>query len=207
MNPDPEHGNSCPGSSGRLEEREAEPHPRGLMATHHGPPWGPRMWTPALRWASRLCPPRPHPSSLPPHLCLVPKYFPSHCLMMNSTLIWVLKNMGKCLMLASCVPLSMLCLRAQQAAQAGRGLNREVMTQQPCEAAICQVPPGGDSPRAHSPQAPRRQSGERNLASGSGSTLPRPLGSCVTGPLCLGVQARVRTQDAAGGAWGRAQGD
>lgn len=54
-----------------------------------------------------------------PLLCLVPKYFPSYCLIMNSTLMWVLKNMGKCLMLASCVPLLMLCLRARQAAQAG----------------------------------------------------------------------------------------
>lgn len=50
-------------------------------------------------------------------------------------------------MLASCVPLLMLCLRARQSAQARRGLSREVMTQQPCEAAICQAPPGGDGPQ------------------------------------------------------------
>lgn len=56
-----------------------------------------------------------------PPLCLVPKHFPGHCLMMNSTLIWVLKNTGKCVMLASCVPLLTLCSRAKQAAQAGLG--------------------------------------------------------------------------------------
>lgn len=49
---------------------------------------------------------------------------------------------------------SMLCsiidamLESQAAAQARLGLNREVMTQQPCLAAICQPAPlGGDSPQ------------------------------------------------------------
>lgn len=59
--------------------------------------------------------------------------------MMNSTLIWVLKNTGKRVMLASCVPLLTLCLKAKQAAQARLGLSREVMTQQPCKAAICRA--------------------------------------------------------------------
>ena len=105
-------------------------------------------------------PPHSYLGSLLPPLCLVPKHFPGHCLMMNSTLIWVLKNMGKCVMLASCVPLLALCLRAKQAAQAGLGLSREVMTQQPCKAAICQAargqgqahkrPSDGDTLRAES---------------------------------------------------------
>lgn len=75
---------------------------------------------------------------------------------MNSTLIWVLKNMGKCVMLASCVPLLTLCLRAKQAAQARLGLSREVMTQQPCKAAICQASTGQG-------QAHERQSDEEEL--------------------------------------------
>lgn len=57
-----------------------------------------------------------HPTSLP-----CPQVFSKLLSHMNSTLMWVLKNMGKCLMLASCVSLLMLCLRARQAAQAGGG--------------------------------------------------------------------------------------
>lgn len=64
--------------------------------------------------------------------------------------------MDKCVMLASCVPLLTLCLRAKQAAQAGLGLSREVMTQQPCKAAICQASTGQG-------QAQKKQSDEVEL--------------------------------------------
>lgn len=71
-----------------------------------------------LQVVASQTPPRVPPT---PPLCLVSEYFPSYCLIANSTLIWVLKNMGKCLMLASCVPLLMLCLGARQVAQVGWG--------------------------------------------------------------------------------------
>lgn len=66
--------------------------------------------------------------------------------MTNSIFMRVLENMGTCLMLASCAPLLTLCLGARQATQAGLGLSKEVMTQQPCEAAICQASAGQGHP-------------------------------------------------------------
>lgn len=74
-----------------------------------------------------------------PALCLVSKHIPGHCLMTNSVFMRVLENMGTCLMLASCAPLLTLRLGARQATQAGLGLSKEVMMQQPCKAAICQA--------------------------------------------------------------------
>lgn len=73
--------------------------------------------------------------------------------------------MGKCVMLASCVPLLTLCLKAKQAAQARLGLSREVMTQQPCKAAICQASSGQG--RAHKRHSDEDELSLQKLTSGS----------------------------------------
>lgn len=71
-------------------------------------------------------------------------------------------------MLASCVPLWMLYLRARQAAQARLRLDREVMTQQPClAAAICQPHQAGTAPSARLWWALSRQSSAEGSGSGS----------------------------------------
>lgn len=144
------------------------------------------------------------PSRFPPtpHLCLIPKYFPSpmYCLLMNSPLIWMLKNMGKRLMLASWAPLLMLCLRARQAAQAGRGLSREVMTQQPCEAAICQAPLGRD-------RAQGGRTGRETQLLGLDLPSSSPGQLCDPASLHEGPGSCEDLADDMGGTWGRAQGD
>lgn len=73
-----------------------------------------------------------------------------------------------------------------------RGLHGEVMTQQPCEAAIC---------RARSLRAPRRQSGEGSLVPGS-EAAPPPLPVWPGPSACVGC----RLSRSHGGSLGPGQG-
>ena len=73
-----------------------------------------------------------------------------------------------------------------------RGLHGEVMTQQPCEAAIC---------RARSLRAPRRQSGEGSLVPGS-EAAPPPLPVWPGPTACVGC----RLSRSHGGSLGPGQG-